>query len=192
MAVVMACVTLWPVPSAFRDFSNRLCEWVGLRSAHFANHCWVGPTRACEQRFFRLFFAAWRAWRALLAAVRWLCYLALPPPLLTTVCCSATTTMDEKKDVVPERRLPIDREQFEDIMKRRFFFAPAFSIYSGVAGLYDYGPPLTAIKANLLNAWRNHFILEVARPFVARGLSSQAGFFARACRRTCWRLRRPP
>ncbi len=30
----------------------------------------------------------------------------------------------------------------------------------GVAGLYDYGPPGTAIKANLLSHWRNHFILE--------------------------------
>ncbi len=70
--------------------------------------------------------------------------------------------MDAKReDVVPERKLGIDREQFEDIMKRRFFFAPAFAIYSGVAGLYDYGPPLTAIKANLLTNWRNHFILEV-------------------------------
>lgn len=30
----------------------------------------------------------------------------------------------------------------------------------GVAGLYDYGPPGTAIKTNLLTSWRNHFVLE--------------------------------
>ena len=26
--------------------------------------------------------------------------------------------------------------------------------------MYDYGPPGAAVKANLLNAWRNFFILE--------------------------------
>lgn len=66
----------------------------------------------------------------------------------------------EGDGIVPERRLAIDRDGFEDIMKRRFFWTPAFSIYGGVAGLYDYGPPGTAIKANLLTHWRNYFVLE--------------------------------
>lgn len=57
--------------------------------------------------------------------------------------------MEERKDITPERRLPIDRDEFEDVMKRRFFWAPAFAIYSGVAGLYDFGPPLTAIKVRM-------------------------------------------
>lgn len=34
-----------------------------------------------------------------------------------------------------------DRAQTETLLKRRFFIAPAFEIYDGVAGLYDYGPP---------------------------------------------------
>ncbi len=45
-------------------------------------------------------------------------------------------------------------------MTQKFFFAPSFEIYGGVAGLYDLGPPGCAIKANLLALWRNHFVLE--------------------------------
>ena len=47
----------------------------------------------------------------------------------------------------------------EDLCKRRFFFTPAFSIYGGVAGLYDLGPPGCALKANMESLWRQHFII---------------------------------
>lgn len=36
-------------------------------------------------------------------------------------------------------------------------FAPD---YAGVAGLYDYGPPGSALQANILAEWRKHFIVE--------------------------------
>eukprot|EP00043_Microstomoeca_roanoka_P000732 m.28803 g.28803 ORF g.28803 m.28803 type:complete len:670 (-) comp10478_c0_seq1:240-2249(-) len=52
------------------------------------------------------------------------------------------------------------REGFEDLMKRRFFYAPAFEIYGGVAGLYDYGPTGCAIMNSIQQEWRRHFILE--------------------------------
>ncbi|KAM9926240.1 hypothetical protein OXX59_003350 [Metschnikowia pulcherrima] len=52
------------------------------------------------------------------------------------------------------------REQLEQVLKRRFFFAPAFEIYGGVSGLYDYGPPGCAFQANVIDTWRKHFILE--------------------------------
>lgn len=55
---------------------------------------------------------------------------------------------------------PAQRTRIEELLKKRFFFAPAFSIYGGVAGLYDYGPPGCALQANILALWRNHFILE--------------------------------
>jgi glycyl-tRNA synthetase len=54
---------------------------------------------------------------------------------------------------------PWDRTPFEDLLKRRFVYAPAFEIYGGVAGLYDYGPIGCAIKNNLIALWRRHFIL---------------------------------
>jgi glycyl-tRNA synthetase len=53
-----------------------------------------------------------------------------------------------------------DRTALEDLLKRRFFYAPAFSIYGGVRGLYDYGPPGAAVKNNLVSCWRQHFVLE--------------------------------
>jgi len=53
-----------------------------------------------------------------------------------------------------------DRSKLEDLLKQRFFYDQAFSIYQGVAGLYDFGPMGCAMKANILNAWRSFFILE--------------------------------
>ncbi|ODV78527.1 glycyl-tRNA synthetase [Suhomyces tanzawaensis NRRL Y-17324] len=55
---------------------------------------------------------------------------------------------------------PFNREALEQVLKRRFFFAPAFEIYGGVSGLYDYGPPGCALQANIIDTWRKHFILE--------------------------------
>ncbi|KAJ6837128.1 glycine--tRNA ligase, mitochondrial 1 [Iris pallida] len=45
-------------------------------------------------------------------------------------------------------------------LERRLFYIPSFKIYRGVAGLYDYGPPGCAVKANVLAYWRQHFVLE--------------------------------
>merc|ERR1711939_231570 len=55
---------------------------------------------------------------------------------------------------------PFDRAALEAILLRRFFFAPAFEIYGGVKGLYDYGPPGSALQANIVDVWRKHFIIE--------------------------------
>uniref|UniRef100_A0A0G4HU21 glycine--tRNA ligase n=1 Tax=Chromera velia CCMP2878 TaxID=1169474 RepID=A0A0G4HU21_9ALVE len=51
------------------------------------------------------------------------------------------------------------RERLESLLKRRFFVAPAFEIYGGVAGLFDFGPPGCAMKAELEAYWRRHFVL---------------------------------
>ena len=53
-----------------------------------------------------------------------------------------------------------DRPGLEDLVKRRFFYGPSFSIYGGIAGLYDFGPMGCAMKANFISAWRQHFVLE--------------------------------
>lgn len=54
----------------------------------------------------------------------------------------------------------VDKTRLEDVLKRRFFFDLSFSIYGGVSGLYDYGPPGVALKKNILRSWENHFVLE--------------------------------
>uniref|UniRef100_A0A1A7YPQ7 Glycine--tRNA ligase n=1 Tax=Iconisemion striatum TaxID=60296 RepID=A0A1A7YPQ7_9TELE len=54
----------------------------------------------------------------------------------------------------------VDRPKMEDTLKRRFFYDQAFAIYGGVSGLYDFGPVGCALKNNILQAWRQHFIQE--------------------------------
>eukprot|EP00826_Nyctotherus_ovalis_P004168 TRINITY_DN10872_c0_g1_i1.p1 TRINITY_DN10872_c0_g1~~TRINITY_DN10872_c0_g1_i1.p1 ORF type:complete len:610 (-),score=162.44 TRINITY_DN10872_c0_g1_i1:146-1975(-) len=45
-------------------------------------------------------------------------------------------------------------------MKRRYIVSPSFQLYGGSGGLYDYGPVGCALKANVQNLWRNHFVIE--------------------------------
>ncbi|KAJ3327267.1 Glycine--tRNA ligase 1, mitochondrial [Blyttiomyces sp. JEL0837] len=53
-----------------------------------------------------------------------------------------------------------DRAGLESLLLKRFFYAPSFAIYGGVTGLYDYGPPGTALQNNIISLWRKHFVLE--------------------------------
>ena len=53
-----------------------------------------------------------------------------------------------------------NRRGLEDVCKRRYIISPSFQLYSGITGLYDYGPVGCALKANVENLWRNHFVLE--------------------------------
>lgn len=55
---------------------------------------------------------------------------------------------------------PFSKAALDDLLLKRFFYAPAFEIYGGVAGLYDYGPPGSALQANIIAEWRKHFIVE--------------------------------
>ncbi|XP_018424467.1 PREDICTED: glycine--tRNA ligase [Nanorana parkeri] len=54
----------------------------------------------------------------------------------------------------------VDRAKMEDTLKRRFFYDQAFAIYGGVSGLYDFGPVGCALKNNVIQTWRQHFIQE--------------------------------
>jgi len=59
-----------------------------------------------------------------------------------------------------EQTLDFPKTAFNQTIVQRFFIVPSFEIYGGIAGLYDLGPPCTAIKANLLSLWREHFVLQ--------------------------------
>lgn len=61
---------------------------------------------------------------------------------------------------LPKKLTNFSRAEFDDTCRRRFFFGPSFDPYGGTAGLYDLGPPLCAMKANLLTLWRSHFVIE--------------------------------
>lgn len=53
-----------------------------------------------------------------------------------------------------------DQQQFEQILKKRFFIAPSAHIYGGISGLYDLGPPALSVKTSMLALWRRHFVQE--------------------------------
>jgi len=58
------------------------------------------------------------------------------------------------------------------LAKRRGFIWPAYDIYGGVAGLYDYGPLGAEMKNNVENYWRQIYLrqekfLEISCPMLA-------------------------
>uniref|UniRef100_A0A061R117 Glycine--tRNA ligase n=1 Tax=Tetraselmis sp. GSL018 TaxID=582737 RepID=A0A061R117_9CHLO len=52
------------------------------------------------------------------------------------------------------------RQTMTNTLERRLFFIPSFKIYGSVAGFYDFGPPGCAVKQNITQFWRQHFVLE--------------------------------
>lgn len=53
-----------------------------------------------------------------------------------------------------------NRKELEELCKRRFFFRQGSEIYGGVSGFFTMGPPGCALKTNILQRWRNHFVIE--------------------------------
>nr|CAH7749236.1 unnamed protein product [Callosobruchus chinensis] len=78
----------------------------------------------------------------------------------------AVAELKARKKVLEDKELSLtpnitfDRAKMEDLLKRRFFFDQSFAIYGGITGQYDFGPMGCAFKANLLQLWRQFFVLE--------------------------------
>lgn len=66
----------------------------------------------------------------------------------------------EDKELSLAPTVTFDRAKMEDLLKRRFFYDQSFAIYGGITGQFDFGPMGCAFKANLLQAWRQFFVLE--------------------------------
>ncbi len=47
-----------------------------------------------------------------------------------------------------------------ELAKRRGFLYPSFEIYGGVAGFWDYGPLGSRLKNNILDLWRDIYVLQ--------------------------------
>ncbi|XP_042366547.1 glycine--tRNA ligase [Plectropomus leopardus] len=69
-------------------------------------------------------------------------------------------TLEAKELALQPKDDTVDRVKMEDTLKRRFFYDQSFAIYGGVSGLYDFGPVGCALKNNILQVWRQHFIQE--------------------------------
>merc|ERR1719159_1995403 len=53
-----------------------------------------------------------------------------------------------------------NKKEVEELCRRRFFFRQGSEIYGGVSGFYAYGPPGCALKNNICQQWRKHFVIE--------------------------------
>jgi glycyl-tRNA synthetase len=53
-----------------------------------------------------------------------------------------------------------NRSALDDICKRRFVYRQGSEIYGGCGGFYTYGPPGCAMKVNVIQKWRRHFVME--------------------------------
>ncbi|KAJ9094413.1 hypothetical protein QFC21_005952 [Naganishia friedmannii] len=79
----------------------------------------------------------------------------------TQASASNPSTFAEPSSVIINKSAhEFDKTLFDSLLSRRFFFAPSFEIYGGCAGFFDYGPPGSALQANILEVWRKHFIIE--------------------------------
>jgi hypothetical protein len=77
----------------------------------------------------------------------------LRPPE-TLLPSPAARRIEAMASAAPSMTREAFRAAVNNTLERRFFFVPSFKIYGGVAGLYDYGPPGCAVKANVLAFWR--------------------------------------
>ncbi|KAK6009996.1 glycine--tRNA ligase [Ostertagia ostertagi] len=78
--------------------------------------------------------------------------------------------LEDTEVALAPKEASFDRLKLEDLLKRRFFYDQSFSIYGGVTGLLVFNctcsffirfrPMGCALKANMLQEWRKHFVLE--------------------------------
>jgi glycyl-tRNA synthetase len=54
----------------------------------------------------------------------------------------------------------MDTQELLSLCKRRGFLWPAYEIYGGAAGFFDYGPLGASLKANIESHWRRLHVLE--------------------------------
>ncbi|XP_070169475.1 glycine--tRNA ligase-like [Polyergus mexicanus] len=68
--------------------------------------------------------------------------------------------LENKELSLASNNITFDRARMEDLLKRRFYLDQSFVIYGSITGQYDFGPMGCSMKTNLLNTWRNFFVLE--------------------------------
>jgi glycyl-tRNA synthetase len=52
-----------------------------------------------------------------------------------------------------------DLDTIMALAKRRGFFWPAFEIYGGTSGFFDYGPLGSLLKENMLTVWKDYYVV---------------------------------
>lgn len=63
------------------------------------------------------------------------------------------------ENAIPKNESKFPRKAFDELLLRKMFVVPSFEIHGGVKGLFDLGPPACALKASMVEMWREHFVL---------------------------------
>lgn len=66
---------------------------------------------------------------------------------------SAGKLSEQLKGSEPE----FNRKSFDDLIIRKMFVVPSFEIHGGVKGLFDLGPPATALKVRILLSTKEQY-----------------------------------
>jgi glycyl-tRNA synthetase len=59
-----------------------------------------------------------------------------------------------------ELEIMVNSSTILSMAKRRGILWPAYEIYGGVAGFYDYGPIGSNLRENIINLWRKYFVID--------------------------------
>jgi len=90
--------------------------------------------------------------------------ISLPPTSLTFSTFDKKTFLEPPKTprimATTKTGDPLDRGTLDTLLRRRLFYVPSFELYGGVSGLYDYGPAGCFLQANIIDAWREHFVFK--------------------------------
>lgn len=89
----------------------------------------------------------------------WFLYSKRKYLFVTTFRSKIISAMEKTLPVVVNA-VPMNRKAFDELLLRKMYVVPSFEIHQGPAGFMDYGPPACALKANILNLWRQHFVVE--------------------------------
>lgn len=58
-------------------------------------------------------------------------------------------------------RIGMDKnEKINELARRRGFLWPAFELYGGAAGFFDYGPLGAPLKRRIEDIWRQFFVIQ--------------------------------
>lgn len=77
--------------------------------------------------------------------------------VVSNILCNANKTENKAND---SQSVRFDKEKFDNLIKRCFVYGGSYDIYGGCTGLTDLGPIGASLKNNILQVWRQQFVLK--------------------------------
>lgn len=75
---------------------------------------------------------------------------------VSNILCNANKTENKAIDI---ESATFDKERFDNLIKRCFVYGGSYDIYGGCTGLTHLGPIGASLKNNILQLWRQQFVL---------------------------------